>query len=61
MVATNKAITAAIVILIVKKIDIKNEHLWCHAITLIDNLEPLHSFYLKKHNLTSIAPVIGCP
>lgn len=41
-----------------KVIDNKNEVLRCHAINLLNDLEPLQSSYLKKHNLTTIAPVV---
>ena len=56
--ATNKTIAAAIPAFIAKATDIENEHLRRHAINLMDDLELLQSTYLKKHNLTSIAPIV---
>lgn len=59
--ATNKAIAAAMPVFVAKAMDIKNEHLRRHAVNLMNDLEPLQSTYLRKHNLTSIALIVRSP
>lgn len=58
MAITNKAITAVMLKYVAKAINNKNKHLRRHAVNLINNLEPLQSFYFREYNLMSIAPVV---
>ena len=59
--ATNEAIAATMLAFVAKITDIENKHLRRHSINLIDNLEPLQSTYLRKHNLMSIASIVKSP
>lgn len=61
MATTNEAIPAAMPAFIAKATDIENENLRRHTINLMNDLELLQSTYLRKHNLTSIAPIVRFP
>lgn len=39
--ATNEAFAATMLEFVAKATDNENKHLWCYAVYLIDNLEPL--------------------
>lgn len=43
---------------VAKVTDNKVKHLRCYAVNLMNNLEPLQSYYLKKYNLASIVLIV---
>ncbi len=59
--STDEVIAVAIPEFVAKVIENENEHLWRHAMCLMDDLEPLQSSYLMEHNLTSIVPIVRSP
>ncbi len=60
-VTTNEAIATTMSEFVAKATENESEHLWGHAMCLMDDLEPLQSSYLMEYNLTSIAPVVRSP
>ena len=59
--AINETFAIAILEFVAKAIDNENKHLWRYVVCLMDDLEPLQSLYLRKHNLTLIALVVRSP
>ncbi len=59
--AIDEAFATAMPKFVAKATENKNEHLWRHAMCLMDDLELLQSSYLTEYNLTSIAPNVRSP